>query len=180
MQGSLTKKQAVDRELLKGCSAVAALLLLVVQFAAIRLADTDLTVRILVPLTIACAPIVLWIYRDRLGVVVMFVGLATNLSVILANGGLMPVERPVLARAINSDYALNYEAGAWAPQTKNVVVEEGEGNLTALRDQIVIKLIRGGVIASPGDIVVLSGLLLLVTEEVWRGKKREKRRGKSK
>ena len=70
-----------------------------VQLAVIALSPWELLVRLTLPLTIAGVPIALWPHRRHVGLWVMFVGLVANLSVVLSNGGLMPIERSTVASA---------------------------------------------------------------------------------
>ena len=141
-----------------------ALCLVMLQFGAIRLSPSALPVRIIVPATIAAAPVALWHYRRRIGVWVMFVGLAANLCVIVANGGLMPMERPTLVSAIGYERADAYATGAWIAGSKDVLVERPSGRFVALGDGVVVHVGANGFVASPGDIVIWSGLLILAAE----------------
>jgi hypothetical protein len=145
-------------------SAAAALLLVGVQFAAIRFAPTAGIVRVVLPLTIAAVPVALWPHRRHLGVWVMFVGLAANLAAILANGGLMPIERSSVVDAVGETRAARYEPGAWISGSKDVLVTPGHGRAVALGDSLVVHIGRGGFVASPGDLVVWTGLILLAGE----------------
>lgn len=145
-------------------SATLALCLVMVQFAAVRLSPWELPVRIIVPATIAAAPVALWHYRYRLGVWVMFVGLAANFCVIVANGGLMPMERSTLVSAVGAERAATYTTGDWIAGSKDVLVERGAGRAVALGDGIIVRVGSGGFVASPGDIVIWSGLLILAAE----------------
>jgi hypothetical protein len=157
-------------------SATLAVMLLVLQFSAIRLAPHELLVRIALPATIALVPIALWSHRRHVGVWVMFVGLAANLAAVVANGGLMPIERRTIEAAVGETRAAGYEAGAWVPGSKDVLVD-GEGRLVALGDSILLRAGHGGVAASPGDIVVWAGLLILAAEAAitWQRRPRPER-----
>lgn len=141
-----------------------ALALLAIQFAAIRLAPSDVPLRIILPLTIALVPVALWPYRGHIGVWIMFVGLTANLATVLANGGLMPIEQRTVIDVVGAERAAAYEPGSWIEGSKDVVVAAGEGRLVALGDGIVIRVRGGGVAASPGDIVIWGGLLVLAAE----------------
>jgi len=146
-------------------SALAALCLVIAQFGIVRLSPAELPVRIAVPATIALAPVVLWVHRRRLGIWVIYVGLAANLCAIVANGGLMPMERTTLVEAVGYERADAYQTGAWISGSKDVLVERGAGGqLVALGDGIVLRLGGGGLVASPGDIVIWSGLVVLAAE----------------
>ena len=156
--------------------ACLALTLVLVQFGALRLSPSASVVRVVLPLTIAAVPVALWPYRRRLGTCIMFVGLAANLAVILANGGLMPIERSTIVSAIGAERAATYRTGAWVPGSKDVLVAAGGGRAIALGDSIRIGSGRRGLVASPGDIVVWAGLLVLAAEAsvAWqRDRRRE-------
>lgn len=159
--------------------AACALLLVAVQFGAIRFSPSDTLVRIALPLTIATVPLVLWPYRDRIGVWVMFVGMAANLAPIVANGGLMPVQQATVIEAIGAARASEYETGTWIAGSKDVLVGPGEGRLVGLGDQIIVRIGGGGMIVSPGDMVVWAGLLILAAEAstAWQRRARVRARG---
>ena len=159
-------------------SALVALCLVLAQFGVVRLSPTDWPVRIVVPATIAAAPLALWVHRGRIGVWVIFIGLATNLCVIVANGGLMPMERSTLVAAIGSERADAYRTGDWISGSKDVLVERGEGGeFVALGDSIILRGGGGGLVASPGDIVIWAGLVILTVEAsiAWQRSQRRTR-----
>jgi hypothetical protein len=146
-------------------SAMFALCLVIAQFGVVRVAPTEWPVRVVVPATIAAAPLALWVHRGRAGVWVIFVGLAANLCVILANGGLMPMERSTLVEAVGYERADAYETGGWIAGSKDVLVERGQGGrLVALGDGSILRIGGGGLVASPGDVVIWSGLVILAAE----------------
>lgn len=147
------------------------------QFGAIRFSPWGLAVRVIVPATIAATPLALWPYRRRLGVWVMFVGLTANLCVIVANGGLMPLERTTLVRAVGYENADTFATGAWIRGSKDILVESGGGRFPALGDVIVVPIGQHGFVASPGDIVIWSGLLILAAEAsiAWQRTQRRAR-----
>lgn len=157
--------------------AVLALTLLAAQLGGVALAPGPLLVRVVLPATVATAPLALWPYRDRLGTWVIFVGLAANLTAILANGGLMPIERATVVEAVGAGRAAGYAPGAWVPRSKDVLVASRTGRLTALGDTIVVRLRGGGIVASAGDVVVLSGVIILCGEAslAWQRRRREVR-----
>lgn len=145
-------------------SAAFALILLMLQIAVIRWSPSELPVRIVLPLTIGLVPLALWPHRHRIGVWVMFVGMLTNFVVILANGGLMPITRSTVTDAIGAERAASYEAGAWISGTKDVLVASGDGHAVALGDSIIVRIGDDGFAASPGDVVVWTGLVVLAAE----------------
>lgn len=145
-------------------SALLALALVAIQTAVIRWSGSEAAVRVTLPATIALVPVALWPHRQRLGVWVIFVGVATNLSVIVANGGLMPIERRTVIEAIGVERAAAYPTGAWIEGSKDIVVADGGGRAAVLGDSIIIRGGGGGIAASPGDIIVWAGLVVLGAE----------------
>lgn len=145
-------------------SAGLAVALMLTQVAVIRLSPSGMAVRVALPATIAAVPVALWPHRRRLGVTVALVGLTTNLAVILANGGLMPIERTSVVSAIGPTRAGRYAPGSWMSGSKDVLVEDGQGRAAVLGDSIVVHLGPGGLVASPGDVVIVAGLLLIAAE----------------
>jgi hypothetical protein len=168
----------MNRATLAAWSACLAGALLVAQMALLRWAPSEAWVRVGLPVTVALVPAALWMHRRHLGVWIMFVGFAANLSAIAANGGLMPIERATVISAIGEERAAEYEAGRWLPGSKDVLVD-GEGRLSALGDAIIIRLGGRGVAASAGDIVVWCGLLVLAAEAsvAWQRRARGARDG---
>lgn len=153
---------------------LAALALVAVQAGVLRFAPSDMFVRVLLPATIAAVPLALWPLRHRFGVWIMFVGIAANLSVIVVNGGLMPIRLDTVRDAVGSERAAKYHVGAWLPGSKDVLVAPGSGHALALRDSIVVGTDHGGMVISPGDIVVWSGLVVLAAETsiAWHARRR--------
>jgi hypothetical protein len=145
-------------------STALALWLLAAQFAAVRLSPWDAPVRVALPLTIALVPVALWPHRRHLGVWVMFVGMAANLAAILSHGGLMPIERSTVVAAVGEERAAAYAPGEWIRGSKDVLVPERKRAAVALGDSIVVRVGDGGFVASPGDVVVALGLILLAAE----------------
>ncbi len=156
-------------------SSAGALALAFTQFSVIRFSPFELAVRIVVPATIAAVPLALWPFRGRAGTWVIFVGLAANLAVILANGGLMPIQHSTLVEAVGETSAAQYETGHWVRGSKDMLVGAHSGRLVALGDGIIIRLGSAGIVASPGDLVVWAGLAVLAGEAsiaVQRGRRR--------
>jgi hypothetical protein len=158
-------------------AALVALGLVMLQFAAIRFSPSALAVRIVVPTTIALTPLAIWPHRRHLGVPVILVGLFANLCVIVANGGLMPLEQSTLVSAVGYEKSDTYTTGEWIRGSKDVLVEDGKGRLPALGDIIVVPIGKRGLVASPGDIVIWSGLLILMVEGsiAWQRNERQAR-----
>ena len=144
-----------------------------VQLAVIALSPWELLVRLTLPLTIAGVPIALWPHRRHVGLWVMFVGLVANLSVVLANGGLMPIERSTVASAAGEARAERYPSGGgWMRGSKDVLTDAASARALALGDSIVIRIGEGGLVASPGDIVIWAGLAILLGEAAVRSIRR--------
>ena len=145
-------------------SAAVALALMLCQYGVIRTAPSGIAVRIVVPMTIAAVPLALSSFRHRIGVWIMFVGMAANLAAILANGGLMPIQRDTLVEAAGEARAAQYATGDWVSGSKDVLVGPDGGHLVALGDGIIIRFGSAGVVASPGDLVVWVGLAVFAAE----------------
>lgn len=146
-------------------AAAAAFALMSLQLAFVRLAPWEVAVRIVLPATMAAVPVALWPYRRHLGVWMIYVGLAANLAAILANGGLMPIRRSTVEAAIGAGRAAEYQTGDWIRGSKDVLVEHRRA--TAIGDRIVIRIGGGGLVASPGDVVVWAGVVALGVEAAW-------------
>lgn len=147
--------------------------LMLCQYGVIRLAPAGMAVRIVVPVTIVLVPLALRPFRHRIGIWIMFVGLAANLAAILANGGLMPMERQTLVSAVGEAHAARYTTGTWISGSKDVLVAPGSGRLVALGDGLIIRFGGGGIVASPGDVVVWAGLAVLAAEASLALRRRE-------
>jgi hypothetical protein len=95
----------------------------------------------------------------------------------LANGGLMPIERHTVVSAVGEAHAARYVTGAWMRGSKDVLLAPGSGHLVALGDGIVIRAGGGGIVASPGDLVVWAGLAVLAGEAslAWQRRSRDQR-----
>lgn len=160
-------------------STTLALSLVAIQAAAIRLSPAELPVRIILPLTIALAPLALWPHRRHLGTWVILVGLSANLAALLFNGGLMPIERSTVVQAIGPERAADYETGAWIAGSKDVLVADGEGRFVSLGDAIIVRAGSAGIAASPGDVVIVAGVVALIGEASLVALARRSRRGAS-
>ena len=156
-------------------SVMTALSLVVAQLGAIRLAPSDVVVRIALPLSVAAVPVALWPLRRRAGIWIMFVGLAANLAAIVANGGLMPIRHQTVVEAVGATRAERYSPGRWIVGSKDVLVPPGRGRLLWLGDQIVVGTVHSGFVASPGDVVVWAGMLVLGAEVSWTWQRRQRR-----
>ncbi|HVU73910.1 MAG TPA: DUF5317 family protein [Mycobacteriales bacterium] len=104
------------------------------------------------------------------GLGLILAGLLCNLVVITANSGVMPVKVTQLARVGKSTGALLHDP-LHAP-------EDSTTSLAFLDDWIpvVSPLPWGSAVASPGDVLVASGVALFVTDGVALGAKARRRR----
>jgi hypothetical protein len=89
----------------------------------------------------------------------------------------MPIEHSTAINAIGAARAADYTVGEWIPHSKDVLVADDEGRMTGLGDQIIIRVGSGGMVVSPGDMVVWAGLLVLAAEGsiAWQRRSREQR-----
>lgn len=155
----------VDRGLQWLWFAAAAVLL---QFAVIRAVapydDSELIVRIALPASHAALFLLVVANRRFWGIRLVAVGLALNLAVMLANGGLMPVDPGTVATIDRHDLA-KLEAGHYVPGTKNVLLERDDTRLAPLSDRILLRLPYPLTKAiSLGDVIIYAGAALTFAE----------------
>ena len=86
-----------------------ALALLALQYIVVQASPAGLAVRIVLPATMALAPLALWPLRRHAGVWVIFVGLGANLAAVLANGGYL-TESYYIDRVENAAGEVVFEA----------------------------------------------------------------------
>lgn len=151
-----------------------ALLVLYGQIEAVAFCPWSIVIRILVPLTMVLVPFVFWSNHKYLGFWVGLVGVTANLVVMISNGGLMPIERSVFIENGNPSLGAKLDSGSWIQYSKSVLVDDGDGRLLFLDDNIPLKISFFGVVASPGDFVITAGLFTFLTEFFWL-KRKEKR-----
>ena len=102
------------------------------------------------------------------GMRLILVGLLLNLTVMLANGGLMPVEAATV-EAVRGPERQDLRTGDHIPGTKNVLVAPGDVRLRQLSDVLVPPLPRPLTRAvSAGDLFVIAGAALAFGEVVSR------------
>jgi hypothetical protein len=88
------------------------------------------------------------------------------------------MERSTLVAALGYERADAYATGEWIAGSKDVLVERGHGGrLLALGDGIILRIGGGGLVASPGDIVIWSGIVVLAAEAsiAWQRAQRRAR-----
>jgi len=87
------------------------------------------------------------------------VGIALNLTVIVANGNLMPISMPDAARAVSVARSGELSEGQAVPHTKDVVVAASRTRLGFLSDHLAIRLPYGDTrMLSPGDVLMMAGI----------------------
>ena len=102
------------------------------------------------------------------GMRLVLVGLLLNLTVMLANGGLMPVEA-LAVEAVGRLEVRDLQLGAHIPGSKNVLLAEEDIRLRELSDILVLPVPRPFTRAvSVGDLFVLSGVVIAFGEVVRR------------
>jgi len=103
-----------------------------------------------------------------LGIRLILLGLLLNLSVMVANGGLMPVD-PRAVEAVGRHELQDLQFGEPIPRSKNVFLHSDDIRLHALSDTIMMPLPRPFTRAvSAGDLFVLAGVVLAYTEVIRR------------
>ncbi len=103
------------------------------------------------------------------GIKLVLVGLLLNLTAMLANGGLMPVEGPAV-EAVGGHEVRDLQLGAHIPGSKNVLLDPQDVRLRELSDILVVPIPRPFTRAiSVGDLFVLAGVVITFGEVVRRG-----------
>ncbi len=102
------------------------------------------------------------------GIRLILVGLLLNLTVMLANGGLMPVEAPAV-EAVGRHQVGDLQIGAHIPGSKNVLLNPQDVRLRELSDILVVPIPGPFTRAvSVGDLFVLAGVVITFGEVVRR------------
>jgi hypothetical protein len=114
-----------------------------------------------------------WINRRLAGMLVIGLGLTLNLTVMLANGGYMPIT-PDAVKAIRPDYQLeSVEMGARLKDTKDILLPREETNLWFLADIFVLPPpFPIPSVFSPGDVVLAIGAFILILKTLHTGEVR--------
>lgn len=102
--------------------------------------------------------------RRRVGILVIGVGMLLNFVVIVANGGLMPIAPTTMESAGLEDELVELELGDSVPQTKNVLLDEGDTHLELLSDRITWGSTGPVPVFSIGDAVIGIGLIVVLVE----------------
>lgn len=104
-----------------------------------------------------------WLNRRIVGMPIIGLGLAMNLTVMLANGGYMPITREALIQA-GKEYRLKeFDAGARPLSSKDVLLPKEETKLWILSDIFVAPPpFPIPSIFSPGDVMLAIGALVMI------------------
>ena len=98
----------------------------------------------------------------------ILVGLVLNLTAMLANGGLMPVE-PSAVQAVGKVPLSELQPGEHIPGTKNRLLPAGDARAPLLSDRFVIPVPEPfGAAVSIGDVLVAGGVVIAYAEVVGR------------
>src|SRR5579859_751907 len=128
--------------------------------------------RLLVPLSTAVLGGMLLLNRRWLAARLVLAGLALNLVVMLANGGLMPIS-PVAAAAVFPT-ATDLAEGAAIPGSKDMLLRPEHTRLALLDDRLLILAPFGPArVLSIGDVLVMVGIAWWTCELVRRPRQKE-------
>ena len=109
------------------------------------------------------------------GIRLILLGLLLNLTAMLANGGLMPVEAPAV-EAVGRHQVGDLEVGAHIPGSKNVLLAAEDIRLRTLSDILVVPVPKPFTRAvSAGDLFVFTGVVIAFGEVVRRSEAWRKR-----
>jgi len=104
-----------------------------------------------------------WINRRLPGMLIIGLGLLMNLTVMLANGGYMPIT-PEAVIQVGHEYELQtFEPGARLRNTKDILLPREQTNLWFLSDIFVVAPpFPIPSVFSPGDVVLALGAAILI------------------
>lgn len=151
----------VDPKTLRSFALAAAMA--ATQMTSMALAPVWL-LRIVFPATFLGVLPILWWHRTYWSLWVVAVGAALNFTAIVANGGLMPITVSTLEAATGEPAALRADVGERLPHTKDVLVADDGGRLTALGDRIIVELGSKHPVVSLGDVLIAAGLAAFAVE----------------
>jgi hypothetical protein len=108
----------------------------------------------------------IWQNRDRVGVVILGLGLLLNLLVITLNGGLMPIS-PETAQALYPQVPEEvWQIGTRPGMSKNILLPVAETRLSWLSDSILLPdWFPWNRALSPGDLLIVLGAFWLLAVE---------------
>jgi len=110
-----------------------------------------------------------WINRRLMGMLIVGLGLLMNLTVMLANGGYMPITPEAVVR-VGHEYELqSFEPGSRLRNTKDVLLPREQTNLWFLSDIFAVpRPFPIPSVFSPGDAVLALGASILIVAGMHR------------
>lgn len=171
-QAGRAMQEHIDPKVLRSFALAAAMA--AIQMTSVALAPVWL-VRVVFPATFLGVAPILWWHRSFWSLWVVAAGATMNFAAIVANGGLMPITVSTLEAATGEPAALHGTVGERLPHTKDVLVADGEGRLTALGDRIIVTLGSKHPVVSLGDVFIAAGLAGFAAEaglRAWRSRRR--------
>lgn len=118
----------------------------------------------------------IWLNRDKVGILILGVGLLMNLVVILLNRGLMPVS-PETVLAVSPEIPISsLQIGTRLGSSKNILLPVGDTRLAWLSDSILMpEWFPRAWVLSLGDLFIVLGVFwLLAVEQADQSSKQEK------
>jgi len=104
-----------------------------------------------------------WQNRNRAGFVVLAIGIMLNVSVMVANGGTMPISSITLQRMQSIPTGSSVDTGVALAQSKDRVLDDGRARLVWLSDWLLLPGPFARLAAwSAGDALMLAGLARLL------------------
>lgn len=148
-------REHVDPKVLRSFALAATMA--AIQMTSVALAPVWL-LRVVFPMTFLGVAPILWWHRSFWSLWVVAAGAALNFAAIVANGGLMPITVSTLEAATGEPAELRGQVGQRLPHTKDVLVADDGGRLTALGDRIILTLGSKHPVVSIGDVFIAAGL----------------------
>jgi len=110
--------------------------------------------------SLVCLSCFCWLNRQRTGMALVFIGVALNLAVMLANGGVMPINAATLATV----QGVEVEETRFEGPTKSAVIEDREAALSWLGDRLLLPGPLARLAAwSIGDVILFIGIAGLLS-----------------
>jgi hypothetical protein len=120
--------------------------------------------RLAFPASYAILLVFIALNRRRIGFLVIGIGMTLNFLAILANGGLMPISPTNMEKVGLGGELADLELGDAVPQSKNVLLEEGDTHLQWLTDRLTWDSVGPFHVFSVGDVVIAAGILITLIE----------------
>jgi len=106
---------------------------------------------------------IVWINRRLPGFPAIGLGLLLNLTVMMANGGYMPIQPGVLESLGHQHMAIKMESGYRVLHSKDILLTREETRLWILSDVFAFDLpLLPPVACSPGDILIAAGAFVFI------------------